>query len=138
MTAALSYSQLPALMTRMTGDEKHGPSSTSTLDVLWVLYRDVLRVAAADPDDPDRDRFLLSKGHGPMAYYAVLAAHGFLTPEQLDSFGAFDSPLGFHPDGTLVPGVEIGSGSLGHGLGLAVGTALGLRLTGRSSPRVVV
>ncbi len=138
MTATLSYSQVPALMTRMTGDEKHGPSSTSTLDVLWVLYRDVLRVDAADPDNPDRDRFLLSKGHGPMAYYAVLAAHGFLTPEQLDSFGAFDSPLGFHPDGTLVPGVEIGSGSLGHGLGLGVGTALGLRLTGRGAARVVV
>lgn len=138
MTDSLSYSQLPALMTRMTGDEKHGPSATSTLDVLWVLYHHVLRVDAAHLDDPDRDRFLLSKGHGPMAYYAVLAAHGFLTPEQLDRFGAFDSPLGFHPDGTLVPGVEIGSGSLGHGLGLAVGTALGLRLTGRSASRVVV
>ncbi len=138
MTAALSYSQLPALMTRMTGDEKHGPSSTSTLDVLWVLYHDVLRVNAVDPDDPDRDWFLLSKGHGPMAYYAVLAAHGFLAPEDLDGFGAFDSPLGFHPDGTLVPGVEIGSGSLGHGLGLAVGTSLGLRLTGRTASRVVV
>lgn len=138
MTAALSYSQLPALMTRMTGDEKHGPSATSTLDVLWVLYRDVLRVDAAYPDGPDRDRFLLSKGHGPMAYYAVLAAHGFLRPEDLDGFGAFDSPLGFHPDGTLVPGVEIGSGSLGHGLGLAVGTVLGLRLTKRTDPRVVV
>ncbi len=138
MTDLLSYSQVPALMTRMTGDEKHGFSATSTLDVLWVLYRHVLRVDAADPDDPDRDRFLLSKGHGPMAYYAVLAAHGFLIPEQLDRFGEFDSPLGFHPDGTLVPGVEIGSGSLGHGLGLAVGTALGLRLTGRTSSRVVV
>jgi transketolase len=138
MTTTLSYSQLPALMTRMTGDEKHGPSATSTLDVLWVLYRDILRVDAADPDDPDRDRFLLSKGHGPMAYYAVLAAHGFLAPEDLDGFGAFDSRLGFHPDSTLVPGVEIGSGSLGHGLGLAVGTALGIRLAGRSAPRVVV
>ncbi|PZS17762.1 MAG: transketolase [Pseudonocardiales bacterium] len=143
MTTALScsqlpYSQLPTLMTRMTGDEKHGPSATSTLDVLWVLYHDILRVDAAHPDHPDRDRFLLSKGHGPMAYYAVLAAHGFLTPADLDGFGSFDSTLGFHPDGTLVPGVEIGSGSLGHGLGLAVGSALGLRLTGRRTPRVVV
>jgi transketolase len=138
MTTALSYSQLPALMTRMTGDEKHGPSATSTLDVLWVLYHDILQVDAAYPDDPDRDRFLLSKGHGPMAYYAVLAAHGFLAAEDLDGFGTYDSPLGFHPDATLVPGVEISSGSLGHGLGLAVGTALGLRLTGRSTSRVVV
>jgi transketolase len=87
MTTALSYSQLPGLMTRMTGDEKYGPSATSTLDVLWVLYQDILRVDSADSDDPDRDRFLLSKGHGPMAYYAVLAAHGFLTAEDLDGPG---------------------------------------------------
>ncbi len=68
------YEDLRALMTRMTGDEKHAPSATSTLDVLWVRYDRVLHVAPAMADDPDRDRFLLSKGHGPMAYYAVLAA----------------------------------------------------------------
>ncbi|SNT17973.1 transketolase [Rhodococcoides kyotonense] len=132
MTA--TYEDLPALMTRMTGDEKHDASATSTLDVIWVLYRDILH---ADPNDPDRDRFFLSKGHGPMAYYAVLAAHGFLTPTQLDTFGDFDSILGYHPDRTLVPGVEISSGSLGHGLGLAAGTAVALGLRG-SAARVFV
>ena len=137
MTSA-TYDDLPALMTLMTGDEKHGPSATSTLDVLWVLFHDVLRVSSARPDDPGRDRFLLSKGHGPMAYYAVLAAHGFLTRADLAGFGGFTSPLGYHPDHTLVPGVEISSGSLGHGLGLAVGTALGLQLTGHRGSRVVV
>ncbi len=137
MTTA-TYDDLPALMTLMTGDEKHGPSATSTLDVLWVLFHEVLRVSSAQPDDPDRDRFLMSKGHGPMAYYAVLAAHGFLTREYLAGFGRFDSPLGYHPDHTLIPGVEISSGSLGHGLGLAVGTALGLQLTGHRASRVVV
>ena len=91
-------------MTLMTGDEKHGPSATSTLDVLWVLYDRVLRVDPRRPDDPDRDRFLLSKGHGPMAYYAVLAAKGFLTPDDLRGFGGPDSILGYHPDRTLVPG----------------------------------
>ncbi|MGF1428899.1 transketolase [Kitasatospora sp. LaBMicrA B282] len=118
----------------MTGAEKHGPAALSTLDALWVLYQRVLRVA--DPADPDRDRFLLSKGHGPMAYYAVLAAKGFVPEEWLDGFGGYDSPLGHHPDRTLVPGVEIGSGSLGHGLPLAVGTALGLRAQGRQEPAV--
>jgi transketolase len=137
MTTA-TYDQLPELMTLMTGDEKHGPSATSTLDVLWVLFHDILRVDSARPDDPDRDWFLLSKGHGPMAYYAVLAAHGFLTRAELAGFGSFDSRLGYHPDRVLVPGVEIGSGSLGHGLGLAVGTALGLSISGRGSSRVVV
>ncbi len=129
--------ELNELMTLMTGDEKHGPSATSTLDVLWVLYDRVLRVDPARPDDPDRDRFLLSKGHGPMAYYAVLAAKGFLSRADLAGFGGLDSPLGFHPDRTRVPGVEISAGSLGHGLGLAVGTALGLRQQRRRA-RVVV
>lgn len=114
-------------MSLMTGDEKHGPAATSTLDALWVLYDQVLRVSPRAPDDPGRDRFLLSKGHGPMAYYAVLAAKGFIPEGWLPGFGSFESPLGHHPDRMLIPGVEIGSGSLGHGLPLAVGVALGLR-----------
>ncbi|GAA2138102.1 transketolase [Streptomyces synnematoformans] len=124
------YDDLPRLMSLMTGDEKHGPAATSTLDALWVLYDRVLRVTPATAEAPDRDRFLLSKGHGPMAYYAVLAAKGFVPVGWLPGFGSYDSPLGHHPDRTLVPGAEIGSGSLGHGLPLAVGTALGLRARG--------
>lgn len=130
--------ELDRLMTLMTGDEKHDESATSTLDAIWTLYDQLLRVDPQRPDDPDRDRFLLSKGHGPMAYYAVLAARGFLSEDQLAGLGAFDSPLGHHPDATLIPGVEIASGSLGHGLPLAVGTALGLRLSGHATSRVVV
>ena len=125
-TTTFEYSDLPALMTRMTGDEKHTASATSTLDVLWVLYDRVLCIDPADPVHPDRDRFLLSKGHGPVAYYAVLAAKAFLPVLALDDFGAYDSPLGHHPDRLLVPGVEISSGSLGHGLPIAVGQALAL------------
>ena len=130
------YADLDALMALMTGDEKHGPAATSTLDVLWVLYDRVLHVDPHDPAAPGRDRFLLSKGHGPIAYYAVLAAKGFIDPGLLPGFAHFDSPLGYHPDRTLIPGVEIGSGSLGHGLGLAVGIALGLRAQNRPEPRV--
>ncbi|MEU2672497.1 transketolase [Streptomyces sp. NPDC007164] len=126
------------LMSLMTGAEKHGPAATSTLDVLWVLYDRVLRVTPDTVDAPDRDRFLLSKGHGPMAYYAVLAAHGFFDEELLPGFGSYGSPLGHHPDRTLVPGAEIGSGSLGHGLPLAVGSVLGLRAQGLTDPRVWV
>lgn len=121
----------------MTGDEKHEPAATSTLDVLWVLYDRVLAVSPERVDAPDRDRFLLSKGHGPMAYYAVLAAKEFLDPALLDTWASFDSPLGQHPDRNLIPGVEIGSGSLGHGLPIAVGTALGLRARGNETSRVV-
>src|SRR3954468_2578687 len=112
---ALSYEDLPELLRLQTGDEKHVRAATSTLDVIWVLYDRVL-----EPND----RFLLSKGHGPMSFYAVLAAKGYVPVEALATFGAFDSPLGNHPDRLLVPGVEISSGSLGHGLPIAVGRAL--------------
>ncbi|MDX6364467.1 MAG: transketolase [Streptomyces sp.] len=132
------YADLPRLMGLMTGDEKHGPAATSTLDALWVLYDQVLRVGPDRAEDPERDRFLLSKGHGPMAYYAVLAAKGFVPVDWLPGFGAYDSPLGHHPDRVLVPGAEIGSGSLGHGLPIAVGMALGLRAQGLGEPRVWV
>src|SRR5690349_24239153 len=102
-------------LARLDGDEKHGPSASSTFAVLQVLYERVLAVDPHDPAAPDRDRFLLSKGHGPQAFYAVLAARGFFPAAWLDRFGAFDAPLGYHPDRTLIPGVEISSGSLGHG-----------------------
>ncbi|MCY3895237.1 MAG: thiamine pyrophosphate-dependent enzyme [Chloroflexi bacterium] len=134
--SAMSYEDLPALIGLMTGDEKHGGASESTLDVLWVLYDRVLRVDPDAPDDPDRDRFLLSKGHGPMAYYAVLAAAGFIPLEALPRFGRYDSILGQHPDRALIPGVELSSGSLGHGLPIAVGVAAALDLKGRGGPRV--
>src|SRR5438874_6989292 len=115
ISEALGYCDLPQLLTLQTGDEKHDWSALSTLDVLWVLYDRVL-----EPDD----RFLLSKGHGPMGYYAVLAAKGILPIDVLPTFGTFDSLLGHHPDRMLVPGAEISSGSLGHGLGIAVGMVL--------------
>jgi transketolase len=124
---ALAYADLRRLMDLQLGDEKHAPSATSALDLIWVLYDRVLRVDPGRTDDPDRDRFLLSKGHGPMAYYAVLAAKGFIDIDTLRTFGRYDSPLGHHPDRNLVPGIEISSGSLGHGLGIGVGIALGLR-----------
>jgi len=114
-TPTFGYDDLPELLTRLTGDEKHDRSAFSTLDVLWVLYD---RVLGAD------DRFILSKGHGPAAYYAVLAAKGLLAVELLDGFGDFDSPLGHHPDRRLVPGAEFSSGSLGHGLAVAAGASL--------------
>ena len=114
-TTEFGYDDLPALLTRLTGDEKHDRSAFSTLDVLWVLYD---RVLGAD------DRFILSKGHGPAAYYAVLAAKGLLAVEVLDDFGDFDSPLGHHPDRRLIPGAEFSSGSLGHGLAVAAGASL--------------
>lgn len=139
LTSALgTFEDLDGLVALMTGDEKHQPSSSSTLDVLWVLYDKILRIDSAAPDADDRDRFFLSKGHGPMAFYAVLTAKGFIAPQLLSEYGNYHSPLGFHPDRTLIPGVEMASGSLGHGLPLAIGSALGLELRGVLGPRTWV
>jgi len=120
--------RISRLMMEATGDEKHDASSNSTLDVLWVLYDRVLRYNPGHPMSEERDRFVLSKGHGCVAFYAILADKGFFPTSQLKTFLRYDSILGGHPDRNLVPGVEASTGSLGHGLSMAVGMALALRL----------
>lgn len=130
--------ELRELMLLATGDEKHEESATSTLDVLYVLYEHVLRVDPAHPTWEKRDRFILSKGHGPVAYYAVLARKGFFPARELTRFMEYDSILGAHPDRAQVPGIEASTGSLGHGLPMAVGVAYALRAKGLEEQRVVV
>jgi transketolase len=130
--------QVRALMRRATGDEKHDESSTSTLDALWVLYDRILRIDPADPTAEDRDRLIVSKGHGPVALYAILAAKGFFPADWLDAFMDHGGHLGSHPDRSQVPGVEASTGSLGHGLPIATGVALALRAKDNVEPRVVV
>jgi transketolase len=125
------FASVRQLMTLATGDEKHDASAHSTLDVLWVLYDQIMHYDPKNPRSEDRDRFVLSKGHGPVAYYAILAAKGFFSPDLLRTFEQYDSMLGGHPDRTLVPGVEASTGSLGHGFPMAVGMALALRLKKR-------
>src|SRR4051794_671793 len=115
------------LVRRVSGDEKHAPSAYSTLDVLWVLYDRVLRIDPRKPDEPDRDRFLLSKGHGPAAYYAVLAAKGYFPADWLDDMGGWDSPLRNHPDRLRVPCGEFCPRPLGLDPGLRFGGGRGLR-----------
>jgi transketolase len=132
----ISRQHVLGLMKLATGDEKHDWSSISTVDPLMVLYGRVLRVDPRNPRWEQRDRFILSKGHGPTAYYAVLAACGFFPEDLLQTFMAYGSPLGAHPDRYLVPGVEASTGSLGHGLALAIGTALGLRAKDMVDQRV--
>lgn len=118
----------------MTGDDKHMPSSISTLDVIKVLYDHILNCAPGKERDEYRDRFFLSKGHGPMAFYAVLALKGFISQDLLETYGEYDSKLGYHPDRTKLDCVEISSGSLGHGLPLAIGSILALRARGLRGP----
>src|SRR4029077_20222620 len=129
--------ELLELIATARGDEKHDASSFSTLDVLQVLYEE-LRVDPAAPHWAERDRFILSKGHGPLAYYAVLAHNGFFPGDELGRFMRWDGILGAPPDRLQVPGVEVSTGSLGHGLPMAVGVAYALRARGRDAQRVFV
>jgi len=117
--------------------EGHIPSAFSILDILWVLYNRVLRINPQNPQWQERDRFILSKGHGSLALYAVLADKGFFDRSQLDCFAQFDSPLGGHPDCNKVPGIEASTGSLGHGLPMGIGMALGMRIR-KIERRVIV
>ena len=100
-TADTDIARILALAALATGDEKHDHSAYSTLDVLWVLYDHVLRYDPASPRSEQRDRFVLSKGHGPVAYYAILADKGFFPASELRSFMRGVSiriaPGSFHP-----------------------------------------
>ncbi len=105
----------------------HVGSGLSMADILAVLYGAVLAVEPQQPQASDRDRFVLSKGHGAAALYATLAESGFFPLEWLDHFGADNQPLAGHVTRTGVPGIEASTGSLGHGLSMALGMALAAR-----------
>jgi len=105
-----------------------GPLSAA--DLLVALYFDVLRIDPAHPDRPERDRFILSKGHSSIALYAVLAQRGYFPVEELDTFDEIDSRLQGHPDLTALPGLDMSAGSLGQGLSPGVGMAIGAKRRG--------
>jgi len=106
----------------------HVGSSFSLIEMLRVLYDDVLRFDPKNPQWSQRDRCILSKGHGCLALYALLADKGFFPVEELDKFCKPDGILGGHPERHKVPGVEASTGSLGHGLPIGVGMALNARM----------
>ena len=116
----------------------HIPSAFSIIDILELLYREYLKVDSKKPDWPERDYFILSKGHGCVALYTVLHQFGFLTDQDINLFCKPGGILGEHPDCTKVPGVEASTGSLGHGFPFAVGLALGLRIKNRMTNKVYV
>ncbi|HEY6496401.1 MAG TPA: transketolase [Trebonia sp.] len=109
----------------------HYSGTFSCAELLAALYYRELRVNPADPGWPDRDRFVLSKGHAAIGLYPVLADLGYFDPAELDGYTRLGSPYGDHPDMRKVRGADFSSGSLGHGLSVGVGMALGGRLAGR-------
>jgi len=102
----------------------HIGSAFSIVEIVRVLYEEILRLDSKNPLWEDRDRFILSKGHGCLALYVALAEMGFFNDAELSKFCEFDSMLGGHPQYGKVPGVEASTGSLGHGLSIGVGIAL--------------
>lgn len=118
-------------------DKGHVGSALSLIEIFRVLYENVIRHDPARPDWLERDRVILSKGHGCLGLYAVLADQGYFPLTTLDTFCDRHSPLGGHPERQLEIGIEASTGSLGHGLPLAVGMALAHRRLG-SSVRVFV
>lgn len=106
-----------------------GPLSAA--DVLTALYFKIMRIDPKRPDWPDRDRFILSKGHSAIGLYAILALRGFFPVEELETFDEIDSRLQGHPDMTKTPGVDMAAGSLGQGLSPGAGMALGAKLQGK-------
>jgi transketolase len=105
----------------------------SLIEIVRVLYDDVLNFRPNQPDWIDRDRFILSKGHGCLALYAILADKGYFDAGLLDTFCHVDGKLGGHPERGKVPGVEASTGALGHGLSIGVGMALAARAQKRES-----
>lgn len=129
--------RLTVLEIAATRHGTHVGGSLSCVDILTVLYSEVLRTRPGEPRWPGRDWFVLSKGHASAALYAVLAEHGFFPPQECRTYGAVGGRLAGHPL-ARVPGVEFPTGSLGHGLPLAVGVALAARRTGRPSRAFVL
>jgi transketolase len=117
MSEIINNMKRSILITATRAQEGHIPSAFSILDILWILYDKVLK---------SEDIFVLSKGHGCMALYAVMAEKGIIPQSDFDSFCSFYSPLGGHPDMNKVHGIEASTGSLGHGLPIAVGMTMAL------------
>ena len=116
----------------------HLGGSLSCADILAALYFKYLNVNSDDPAMFDRDRFILSKGHCALAYVPCLAMAGFVPMNSLEHFNHYESPYGMHPDSKKVRGCDASTGSLGHGLPMGVGMALGLRYQGNNTSKVVV
>jgi transketolase len=125
------------IQTIQAGNRGHLGSAFSLVEILRVLYDDILKYDASHPRWPGRDRFILSKGHGCLALYALLADRGFFPESELWKFCKPDGILGGHPEYGKVPGVEASTGSLGHGLSIGIGLALNARFE-RAAYRVFV
>ena len=120
------------------GMRGHLGSSMSLVEIMRVLYDDFLMYKTKDPEWVDRDRFILSKGHGCLAQYVLLADKGFISLNDLDKFCHHDGILGGHPEKSKISGVEFSTGALGHGLPVGVGMAVAAKINNKKHKIIVV
>jgi transketolase len=147
MNPAVNTADLAAISRRIrarlvemshVAETPHLGSSLSCVDMLVAAYWGFLRIDPTHPLDPNRDRFILSKGHAATALYAALAERGFFDPKLLDAYNEDGAALPEHPGLQCVPGVEAATGSLGHGLPIALGMALAARIQGQPTRCLVL
>ena len=132
------YLRKMVVKTLESGKRAHLGSAMSIMEIIRVLYDDFLKIDPTTPKDIHRDRFILSKGHGCLAQYVILADKGFFNPKELLKFCHAESILGGHPEAVKIPGVEASTGALGHGMSIGVGMALAARLQNRKSRVAVI
>jgi transketolase len=128
-TARRARQEIVKAIAHAKGGHLGGPLSAT--DILTALYFDVLSIRSDEPRWPDRDRFILSKGHSSIALYVIMALRGYFPIEEVTTFDAIDSRLQGHPDMTVLPGLDMSTGSLGLGFAAGVGIALGAKLARR-------
>jgi len=132
------YLRQMAVKTLESGKRAHLGSAMSIMEIVRVLYDNFLKIDPKSPNDIQRDRFILSKGHGCLALYVVLADKGFFDQKELLKFCHADSILGGHPEQGKIPGVEASTGALGHGMPIGVGMALAAKIQHRNTRVAVI
>ena len=124
LIASMKKQRKDILDAAVAAKQAHLSPAFSVIEMMNILYKEVMKFDPNDPDSYDNDRFILSKGHAALALYALLADLNVITHEQLLSYCQYDSILGEHPDRNKIPSVDISTGSLGHGLPCGVGMAI--------------
>lgn len=138
LIASMKKQRKEILNAAVAAKQAHLSPAFSVIEIMNILYKEVMRFDPDEPDGYENDRFILSKGHAALALYALLADLGVITHEQLLSYCQYNSILGEHPDRNKIPSVDISTGSLGHGLPCGVGMATGFKAQNKSNRVFVI
>ena len=126
------------LQTSIWGGSGHLGGALSSMDIMTILYHRFMSLDLSNPEWDDRDRFVLSKGHGAVGYAPVIVDYGFMPIEELKIFNLTGSKIGMHLDSNKVNGIDFSTGSLGHGISLGVGAAIAAKMKGKDCMNYVL